>query len=206
MTNTLTDTTRVSDLRGATAPAHETAILEDPTGRRRRRLRVLGRFIAVLMTIWVVALLLGGIGITPVPGIPLVRALKPPAAPPVVDSLPKARPPSRAELTPARPAAAGTTPSRITHKPPATVPAQPPRRRTPATSNGKGPTVRATPVPKNTAPASSPPGQGKAKPTPNGNANGQSTSTTTGTSTTPGKSGTSPGHTRTTTTTPATHG
>jgi hypothetical protein len=193
MADMLGDTTLVSDIRGAAQGPRVSAVLEDPTGKRRRRLRILARLIALGMSIWLVALLLGAVGITPVGSIPFVRAFKPPAPPPVIHKLPRPRPPTVAELQPALPSAsvrlrtaAGqqAVPPRV-----AKAPTKHTRKlRSPATTT----TTPATP----TTPATrTTPGRG------NGKAKGKpqpATTTPTTTTTTPGQSGTSPGHTRTT--------
>src|SRR5205085_569518 len=93
---------RASHGRG---PAVETAVLEDPTGRRRRRMRIAGGVLATLLTGWLLVLLLGGLGITPVADLPL-------AGPPAPLS------PRRARRRRLRPAALHPHPP---------VPAAPPR-------------------------------------------------------------------------------
>lgn len=74
----------VTDLRGSaegTAPAN---VLEDPTGRRRRVLGACGRGVALLATLWLLVLALGGIGVLPTAGLPLGRALRPSLGPPTI--------------------------------------------------------------------------------------------------------------------------
>jgi hypothetical protein len=188
MADMLGDTTLVSDIRGAAHDPRRSAVLEDPTGNRRKRLRIVARLIALAMSIWLVALLLGAVGITPVGSIPFVRVFTPPASPPVIHKLPRPRPATVAELQPALPPA--SAPSRT-----AAV-----RRAVPPIAN-TGPLGRKRKLraPATTTPATPPP------PTTHGRANGKAkgkpqpaTTTPTTTSTTPGQSGTSPGHTRTT--------
>jgi hypothetical protein len=192
--------TQVSDLRGTAATTREAAILEDPTGRRGRRLRLLARAIAVLLTVWLVALLLGAVGINPVSGIPFGQALKPPAPSPAT-SLPEPRKASRADLKPALPAKAVGSPAPTT----VTSPGRTRRLTTRSPSSGNTPTRRRANAKKPTktlvvgptpaAPRSKSQGQGQV----NGGGN-QSTSTTTspGNSGTTGKT-TAPGQTHTTT-------
>jgi hypothetical protein len=60
----------------------ELAVLEDPTGRRRRRMRVAGALLATALVAWLGILVLGGLGITPVGDLPLAGSLKPSAGPP----------------------------------------------------------------------------------------------------------------------------
>lgn len=77
---------RILDLRGAPAARPATlAVLEDRTGRRRARMRRIGRATALLFALWLAVLVLGGLGLVPVGGIPLAGALKPPTQPPPLD-------------------------------------------------------------------------------------------------------------------------
>jgi hypothetical protein len=195
MADMLGDTTLVSDIRGAPHGPRGSAVLEDPTGNRRRRLRIVARLIALAMSIWLVALLLGAVGITPVGKVPFVRVFKPPASPPIIHELPRPRPPSVAELQPALPAV--SAPSRTVATRPAaplvgTAPTKHTRslRRPAATTPNGTTTPSATTTPSGkTTPANRGKGQGQGRPT--------TTTTPTTTSTTPGRSGTAPGHTTT---------
>jgi hypothetical protein len=56
---------RVTDLRGRSAATAD-PMLVDPTGRRARRLRLGGRLLAAVLTIWLCALVLAGLGAFPV--------------------------------------------------------------------------------------------------------------------------------------------
>jgi hypothetical protein len=163
-------------------------VLEDPTGNRRKRLRIVARLVALSMSMWLVALLLGAVGITPVGSIPFVRVFKPPASPPVIHTLPRARRPTVAELQPALPATpAQSSTAAVQRAVPLVAKKAPlghtPKLRAPATTTPAIPTTPTTHGRAN--------GKAKAKPQP-------ATTTPTTTSTTPGQSGTSPGHTRTT--------
>jgi hypothetical protein len=193
MAEMLGDTTLVSDIRGAAHGPRGSAVLEDPTGNRRRRLRIAGRLIALAMSIWLVALLLGAVGITPVGSVPLVRVFKPPASPPAVHRLPRPRPPTVAELRPAQPArSARSTAARTQRAVPLIAKKVPPRHtrklRTPAATTPATPTAPTAPTNRGQANGKA---IGKPQPAP-------ATTTPTTTTTTPGQSGTSPGHTRTT--------
>jgi hypothetical protein len=84
----------------------ETWVLEDATGRRRRRMRLLGRAVSLLFLLWLVVIVLGGIGVAPVGHVPLVRALHPSQGPPAVRTLPTPTSPSPSDLRPALPEAA----------------------------------------------------------------------------------------------------
>ena len=79
------------------------AVLEDPTGRRARRLRRAGRAVFVLFLAWLAAILLGGLGLEPVPHVPFSRTLRPSQGPPPAP-LPVPRQPSASDLVPAAPA------------------------------------------------------------------------------------------------------
>jgi len=51
----------------AVAYGNEPAVLEDASGRRARWMRRAGRAVFVLFLAWLVAIVLGGLGLTPVP-------------------------------------------------------------------------------------------------------------------------------------------
>jgi hypothetical protein len=83
----------------------ETGVLEDPSGTRVRWLRRAGRVVFVLFLGWLLAIVLGGLGLMPVAGIPLARAIRPSQGPPPLPKLPEPRKPSASDLRPAVPAA-----------------------------------------------------------------------------------------------------
>ena len=61
-------------------------VLADPTGRRRRRLALAGRIGTAVLGLWLVALTLGGLGLQPLAGLPVVGSVgtggsAPPALP-----------------------------------------------------------------------------------------------------------------------------
>lgn len=89
---------------GKTVGGGEAAVLEDPTGRRARWLRRAGRGVFLVFLCWLLAIVLGGLGLWPVAGIPLTHALRPSHGPPVLVKLPRPRQPSAADLRPAAPA------------------------------------------------------------------------------------------------------
>jgi hypothetical protein len=95
----------------------DVGVLEDPSGRRARLLRWMGRVVFLVFLVWLVAIVLGGLGLAPVPGIPFVRALHP-SGPPPVARLPHVRQPAPADLRPALPASAVVTSSKPTHAAP----------------------------------------------------------------------------------------
>jgi hypothetical protein len=206
------------DLRGPVAVEDApTGVLEDPTGGRRRLMRRVGIGVAGLLGLWLLALLLSGLGLFPRGSVPLARAL---GVAPRQDA---------AEPHPARPAAARTPavtapgPAWTTH--PAAAPRNTTRRVSRATVRRDAPAEtmklvpgRARTVPgRSTAPGhATAPGQGSATApgksasapgrsqgapatggTPSGRATapGQSTSSAPGTSTAPGQTGTAHGST-----------
>jgi hypothetical protein len=160
------------------------SVLEDPTGRRARRLRLAGRVVFVVFLGWLVAIVLGGLGLMPVAGIPLTHALRPSQGPPVLTNLPEPRQPSTSDLRPAltaadfkartaRAAAQAKRAAGALHGKSATAPGR--TKTTPAGAQARGHSTTA-------------PGQ---------------TKTTPATRTSRGNSAIAPGKTRTTTTLPA---
>jgi hypothetical protein len=150
-------------------------VLEDPSGGRARWMQRAARAVFLLFLLWLVAIVLGGLGVGPVDRIPLARSLRPSSGPPPA-RLPPPAPPSPSDLQPALPAPA--SPGVHGH-----VGAGKPQ------GNGRGQTGRpahpnkpATP-PGQAKPKRVPPGQAKPK---NGNPvpPGQTKRTTTATTTT----------------------
>jgi hypothetical protein len=80
--------------------------LEDPSGRRLRRMRWIGRGIAVMFLLWFVVILLGALGVGPAGRLPLSTALRPSAGPPPLRRVPTPQAPSPSDLLPALPAPA----------------------------------------------------------------------------------------------------
>lgn len=75
--------------------------LEDPSGRRLRRMRWLGRIVAVVFLLWFATILLGALGVGPAGRVPFGNSLRPSAGPPPLRRLPSPRPPTRSDLVPA---------------------------------------------------------------------------------------------------------
>jgi hypothetical protein len=72
----------VLDLRGgASATRHTAAVLEDPSGRRRVRMRWLARAAGACLCVWLAALVLAGVGLIPRGVAPLAGVLTAPDAP-----------------------------------------------------------------------------------------------------------------------------
>ena len=88
---------------------HEQGILEDSSGRRALWMRRAGRVVFLFFLAWLAAILLGGLGLTPIPRLPLAHTLRPSPGPPQV-KLPPPKPTPVADLAPALPAAAVVTP------------------------------------------------------------------------------------------------
>ena len=91
-------------------------VLEDASGRRLRRMRWVGRAVALLFLVWLALVILGGLGVGPVARLPLGNVLRPSAGPPPLRHVPRPVAPAPADLVPALPApvtagATATTPS-----------------------------------------------------------------------------------------------
>lgn len=187
-----------SDLRGAPVAAQTAGVLEDPTGRRRRILAVTGRVVALVFFAWLVALVLGGLGILPSDKVPLGRALQPSRGPAALNRPATPALPSRSDLAPAHAVVSGA--DSADPGPASTVPDHRPAH---SGSSGSHP---ASPGKPSKAPAAAG-GRPTTTPGNSGSAPGHSTTTTPGkssaapghsTTTTPGKSSSSPGHSTTT--------
>ena len=73
----------VVDLRGSVATAGAApGVLEDPSGRRRRRMARIARAAAIVLALWLVALVLGGLGLFPSGALPLGGAVERTLSPP----------------------------------------------------------------------------------------------------------------------------
>jgi len=86
---------------GATGGGGGHAVLEDPTGRRARWFRRASRFVSLLFLAWLLVIVLGGLGLIPVAGIPFAHVLQPSQGPPKLAKLPQPRQPSASDLRPA---------------------------------------------------------------------------------------------------------
>jgi len=175
------------------------AVLEDPTGRRARWYRRAGRFVSLLFLAWLLAIVLGGLGLMPVAGIPFAHTLRPSQGPPPLAKPPQPRQPSVSDLRPAVSAKAFAatvgkggqqTPgsSTVTHGKSATAPGQTKTNPSTTVTHGKSATA---------------PGQTKTNPSStvthgkSATAPGQ-TKTNPSSTVTQGKSATAPGQTKTT--------
>jgi hypothetical protein len=168
-------------------PAIRHQVLADPTGRRRRRLAIAGRVATGALGLWLVVLILGGFGLQPLGGLPIIGDLG--AGVPAPPALPKRLRNAVARHTTVAPA-----------PPPAQVPAtttpsptktQPPARTTPATTTPSRSTTTPTTIAlgqTKTSPATTAPGQTKTPP-------GQTK--TSPATTAPGQTKTPPGQTKT---------
>lgn len=194
----LADRVRVSDLRGSAAPAAGAAVLEDPTGRRRKRLRLASRVVAVALTLWLVALVLGGVGLNPVPGVPFAHILKP-AAPPTPRHVPEPAQPTVADLQPALPARSSKRAVAPQAVPVAgqTITRRVTAKRSPAATKRHSVAVHTMPPAVDGAPATSAPAPKTVHPNNGNGGSGTGTTTTTTPTTTPGRSGSAPGQTGT---------
>jgi hypothetical protein len=210
---------RVLDLRGGGDSAPALGALADPSGGRARRLRALGRGIATLLLLWMVGLILAGLGLLPRSAPLLGGSVGGSDAPPGLSRLPAATPPTASDLLPARAAASSTATAAgaVANRTPASAlhggtsgAGQGSKRRSKPTVAASGPVSTVTPGPSTllgSSPAASSPshGGGTTKPAPAtsnrpATAPGQAKKVVTvapsggtTTTTTPGKSGSAPG-------------
>jgi hypothetical protein len=155
------------------------SVLEDPTGKRARWMRRAGRVVFIVFLAWLLAIVLGGLGLTPVGGIPLTHSLRPSTGPAPLAKLPDPRQPSVSDLRPAVPAAAAAASTGTAGQQAHSVPVR--QRGQSATAPGQ---TKTTTVSASRGRSATAPGHTK-----------------TTTTTSRGRSTTAPGHTRTTTTT-----
>jgi hypothetical protein len=159
-------------------------VLADPTGRRRRRLAIAGRVATTALGLWLVVLILGGLGLQPLAGLPIVgdlgaREAAPPALPERVQA-------AVAKHTTVAPATGAV------RAPVTTVPVPPRRPAVTAPSRGKTrQPARTTPVTR-VVRTKTTPGRGPTSPAP---APGRPT--TSPSTAAPGQTRTPPGQTRT---------
>ena len=147
-------------------------VLADPTGRRRRRMAIAGRVATTALGLWLVVLILGGLGLQPLAGLPIVghlgaREAAPPALPERVQAA-VARGATVAPATRSVQTPVGTAPIPV-RRPAVTAPSsaktRQPARTTPATAPGHAKTTLTSPAPApshpTTSPSSTAPGQTK---------------------------------------------
>jgi uncharacterized iron-regulated membrane protein len=189
-------------------------VLADFTGRRRRRLAIAGRLVTTVLGLWLVVLILGGLGLQPLAGLPVIghlgaREAAPPALPKRVQAAvdrhstvaaPAARPVqtqlTRIPSSSHRPAVSPTF--RAKRRSPVRPPA--PAGRSKTTLGGELPSASPAPPTTTTSPSSTTPGQLRTETSPSSTAPGQ-------TQTPPGQTKAEPGPpTITPGTTPATNG
>jgi hypothetical protein len=95
----------IVDLRGRRRVPVPAPVLADPSGRRARALARLGRGISFVMLMWVIGLVLAGIGVLPAGDLPLGPVVAGDGGPVALRTLPRDAPPSRSDLLPASPTA-----------------------------------------------------------------------------------------------------
>jgi hypothetical protein len=175
------------EMRKPTADGLEPPVLEDASGRRARWMRRAGRLVYLLFLAWLVAIVLGGLGLTPVPRIPFTHALRLSQGPPQLAQMPRPRAPSASDLRPALSASA------LTARGGSARAAGQARARARARNSSRG---RSSTAPGHTKTTPS----GSHRKVPPGRTRKTTTTTTTTTAHVP------PGQTRTTTTTPTSRG
>jgi hypothetical protein len=178
------------------------SVLEDPTGGRARWMRRAGRVVFIVFLGWLLAIVLGGLGLAPVGRIPLTHSLRPSTGPAPLATLPQPRQPSASDLRPAAPAPAVAASTGTAGQQAPSVPVRQRGQSATAPGQTKTTTVGAARGRSATAPGhlqtttTAAASKGRSSTTP-----GHTKTTTT---TSRGRSTTAPGHTKTTTTTTTT--
>jgi hypothetical protein len=201
-------------MTGFSTPGGERAVLEDTRGLRGRWMRRFGRTLSLLLAGWLVVLVAGGLGLTPLGDLPFQDVLRPSKGPKPLNTLPEPKEPSPEDLRPAlpqAPASVAPTASEVESRGRAApgarargVKAKAPRRR-PRAPGQRSPVRGAAPPVAPAAGTTTSPGRSAEAP-------GQVRTTTPGksgsvpgqTGTTPGQSATAPGQAKKTTTTTTT--
>jgi hypothetical protein len=93
------------DLRGRTSFPVAAPVLADPSGRRARVLAGVGRAVGAVFLLWLLGLLLAGLGMLPSGAIPLGPALRAQSLP-ALKSFPRPAAPSKSDLAAAKPLSA----------------------------------------------------------------------------------------------------
>jgi hypothetical protein len=165
-------------------------VLADPSGRRRRRLTIAGRVATTALSLWLAVLILGGLGLQPLAGLPIVghlgvRESAPPALPARVQAAVAGHttvPATRGALAPTRTVRPGPRPPGVAAPPHA-------RKRARSRTTPSAPTLRPTTIPAlTTAPAPS-----LTATSPSTTAPGQLRTETSPSTTAPGQTKTEPG-------------
>src|SRR5579884_4275874 len=91
----------IVDLRGHRAAPVPAPVLADPSGRRARVLARVGRGISLVMLMWVIGLVLAGVGVLPASDLPLGPTVAGASGPQALRVLPRGAPPARSDLLPA---------------------------------------------------------------------------------------------------------
>lgn len=84
-------------------------VLEDASGRRLRRMRWVGRAVALFFLVWFAVVILGGLGVGPVTHLPFGNVLRPTTGPPPLPRVLHPHNAAPADLVPALPAASRAT-------------------------------------------------------------------------------------------------
>jgi hypothetical protein len=119
-------------------------VLEDESGQRLRRLRFVGRSVALLALCWLALIVLGGLGVGPAKHLPFGSELRLSVAPPPLRELPAPHQPTPSDLAPALPAPQASPSAGQATSAPVPTPATPgrsgaaPRRTSPTTATARG--------------------------------------------------------------------
>ena len=171
------------------------SVLEDPTGRRARWMRRAGRVVFIVFLAWLLAIVLGGLGLVPVGGIPLTHSLRPSTGPAPLAKLPQPRQPTASDLRPAAPATAVAVTTGTAGEQAQSVPVR--QRGQSGTAPGQ---TKTTTVVASHGRSATAPGYTRTTTTVSHGRSSTAPGHTT-TTTSHGRSSTVPGHTKTTTTT-----
>jgi hypothetical protein len=180
-------------------------VLADPTGRRRRRLAIAGRVATTVLGLWLVVLILGGLGLQPLAGLSVIGRLGGgEAAPPALPARVQAAVAMHKTVGPAAGAGQGRlkrAPSTSRRSP--LSPTSRAKRRRAARTTSPAPAGRIKPTPGRSRPTlggklgSPAPAPSLTATSPSSTAPGQARTETSPSSTAPGQTRTPPGQTRT---------
>jgi len=177
--------------RGETVSSAGRSILEDPRGRRKRIVAVAGAIATALFVCWLVAITLGGVGLSPLPNLPVPGLSKSDEGP-----APLTR--DQAEMRVADPAPPAALPATVTPVHAAAGSGRKVLNRKAATKRQSASVIANERVRTPNAPATEQPGNSGDTPAATRRQPTTESTTTTTDTTAPGRSDTAPGQTGTT--------